>query len=448
MQSRWLTLKDRITSSLWFVPGLMVLGAMLLVWLSTWADELVGRQAPAWLSWIYTGGAKGAEAVLSTIAGSMITVAALVFSIVVVVLTLASSQFGPRILRNFMRDKLNQVVLGTFVSTFLYCLLVLRLIRYDSDAYVPHVAVTVAVGLALCSLVVLIYFIHHIAQRIQAPHIAAAIASDLDGAIERMFPERLGHGEARPAEAIDTPPRHQSAAVSAPRSGYLQAIINEDLMQVATEHRLLLELLPRPGDFVVAGTALARLWTTHGAVDEALQQKLRDAFVIGSERTHTQDIRFVAEQLAEVALRALSPSIHDPFTTVTCIEQFGARLAQLAQRRVPSPYRHDDDGELRLIAAPVTLADLAELMFPRLARQASTHLVVPLRMLQVIATLAPFLVRDDDAAGLRRHAVFIETACRDRFAMAGDREQLQQALAAALAALDSRGRAAVSGATT
>ncbi|MBC7706367.1 MAG: DUF2254 domain-containing protein, partial [Rhodoferax sp.] len=163
---------DRLRSSLWFVPATM---AFLAVALAVAAVELDKAVADDWLlslGWSYSGGAEGASLVLGTVAGSMIAIAGAVFSMTLVALSLASSQLGPRLLRNFMRDTVNQVVLGTFVATFVYCLLVLRTIRRaDEVAFVPHLSVTIGVLLAIVSVGVLIYFIHHISVSIQADQV-------------------------------------------------------------------------------------------------------------------------------------------------------------------------------------------------------------------------------------------------------------------------------------
>ena len=215
------------------------------------------------LSWVYTGGPEGARAVLSTIAGSMITVAGVTFSITIVALTLASQQFGPRLLRSFLRDLGNQIVLGTFVSTFIYCLLVLRTVRGNDDAqFVPHLAVTLGVLLAMLSLGVLIFFIHHVSMSIQASQIIANVAADLEGAVARLFPERLGH-ERTPVTANTTALpvdfEESASAVPADSNGYVQAIDEDALMTLATERDVVLRIDAEPGRFVRCGTALVRV---------------------------------------------------------------------------------------------------------------------------------------------------------------------------------------------
>lgn len=175
--ARLANLWESLRTSYWFVPTLMTAGGVALSFASVHLDERVNYKWVRTVGWIWAGGAEGARQVLSTIAGSMITVAGVAFSITIVALTLASNQFGPRLLRNFVRDAGNQIVLGTFIATFVYCLLVLRTVRGEDDTeFVPYVSVTLGVAFALTSLGVLIYFIHHVAISIQAENLIASVA--------------------------------------------------------------------------------------------------------------------------------------------------------------------------------------------------------------------------------------------------------------------------------
>ncbi|HYG76399.1 MAG TPA: DUF2254 domain-containing protein, partial [Planctomycetota bacterium] len=191
MRARLLHFGYILISSYWFVPTLMALLAFCLALGclhldAQWRDEEVLESG-----WTWSGGATSAQQLLGTIAGSMITVAGVVFSVTIVALTLASSQFGPRLLTTFMRDLGNQIVLGTFIATFLYCLMVLRSIRVDPP-YVAHISVTVALVLAVLSIAVLIYFIHHVPTSIQAERIIASVGRDLDETIEQLYPGGAG----------------------------------------------------------------------------------------------------------------------------------------------------------------------------------------------------------------------------------------------------------------
>ncbi|MDV2993798.1 MAG: hypothetical protein N4J56_003452 [Chroococcidiopsis sp. SAG 2025] len=178
---------DRLHSSYWFLPTTMAVLAIALAFTMLSLDR-AGFYGPLekW-GWIYTGGANGAREVLSSVAGSVISVAATAFSITIVALQLAASNYSPRLLRNFMQDTGNQLVLGTFIGTFIYCLLVLRTVRGDGDDYdsfVPQLAVTVGILLALASIGVLIFFIHHASTIIQASHIIMEASHDLHQAID------------------------------------------------------------------------------------------------------------------------------------------------------------------------------------------------------------------------------------------------------------------------
>lgn len=191
LQQRWKELR----ASFWFVPSLIILGAIALALGLIEAESLGASEALADWPRLFGVGAEGSRGMLAAIAGSVITVAGVAFSITVVALTLASSQYTPRILRNFMRDRANQFVLGVFVGVFTYCLIVLGAIRGGGDRFVPSLAVLGGFVLALISVGVLIFFIHHIALTIQAETIIASVTEETNEAIDRLFPEELGHDE-------------------------------------------------------------------------------------------------------------------------------------------------------------------------------------------------------------------------------------------------------------
>jgi uncharacterized membrane protein len=234
MRTQLLKYWDRLRSSFWFIPALLAAAAIVLALASVEFDRTVADRWLGRLGWVYSGGAEGAAAVLETIAGSMMTIAGVVFSMTLVALTLASSQFGPRLLRNFMRDTSNQVVLGTFVATFLYALLVLRTIRRgEEDLFIPQLSVTIALALALAAIGVLIYFIHHVSVSIQADEIVARVGDELDHSVARLYPEqplREAAGDPQPASHIDAFLENADArAIPAPRDGYLQ-YLDESLL--------------------------------------------------------------------------------------------------------------------------------------------------------------------------------------------------------------------------
>jgi len=431
---------ESFKSSFWFTPTLMAASAAVVAF----GVVLLDRRLPAsWHSseWVYGGGPEGARAVLSVIASSMITVAGVVFSITIVALTLASSQFGPRLLRNFMRDTANQVVLGTFIATYLYCLLVLRTIRGQDDReFVPHIAVTLGVLLGVASLGVLIYFIHHVAISIQASFIVSAVGKDLHSAIVRLFPAKLELGNNAPDEPPNEPtnwpnPEAWGPRVFAPHSGYLQAIDEDGLLELAREHALLVRVCRRPGAFVIEGEEMARL-APSPLLNESLTQHVGAMFIIGRERNSTEDVEFVVSQLVEVALRALSPGINDPFTAISCIDWLAAGLSVMAGRVIPSKHRCDSHGNLRVCAESVTFEDIAGLAFNQIRQAAQQHPSISIRLMDAVAAIAERAHRVKDIQSLRSHAQLILENVRQETLQGSERRAFELAYQRALEGLN------------
>jgi len=401
---------DSLHSSYWFLPALMAVLASALAFGMLTLDRVVQSGLVSKLSWVYTGGPDGARTLLSAIASSMITVAGTVFSITIVAFTLASSQFGPRLLRHFMQDTANQVVLGTFIATFIYCLLVLRTVRSgDTSLFIPQLSVTVGILLAVASIGVLIYFIHHATTVIQASHVINEVSNDLKSAADRLFPTKFGQGLPEPHPQVGEVPRgfpREAAPVKATGSGYLQTIDDKQLMKIAQSKDLLLRLNHRPGQFIVPGCDLAMVWPEE-RVTEKLSQKISGAFSLGRERTEQQDVEFPINELVEIACRAISPGINDPFTAIRCIDQLSVGLSYLAEREFPSAYRYDDDNHLRVIVEPVSFSQLVDAAFNKIRQYGTSDVSVLLRLLEAIAVIAKHTHRQKDRAALLRHAQMI-----------------------------------------
>ncbi len=368
---------EEARASYWFLPSVMAFGAFVLAIAAVKLERVVGPEMVRSFGLIYAGGAEGARGVLSTIAGSVITVAGTTFSITIAALSLASGQFGPRLLRSFMRDRGNQIVLGTFTSTFLYCLLVLRTVRgTDGAAHVPHLAVTLGVVLAVLSVGVLIYFIHHAAESIQVSSVIDIVGKELDDAVERLFPSGLGKSEA-PVELPDGQP----TVVRADRGGYVEEMDEESVLRVAQRHNAVVRLQARPGDYVIAGTPILSVWPD---VDEEARRQLVSCFAFGPRRTTRQDAVFAFSQLAEIAVRALSPGINDPFTAVMCVDRLTAGLYLLVNRHPPSASRFDEVGKLRVVALPYESAELVRAAFHAIADSAGDQPMVLRRLREQI----------------------------------------------------------------
>ena len=441
MKTRLLERWDALRTSFWFLPTVMGIGAVGLAFGAVALDQGdIGR----WVSSHdlgYGGGAEGASTLLQAIASSMITIAGVVFSLTLVCLSIASTQFGPRLLRNFMADRPNQLVLGVFVATFLYCVLVLRTVRRaDEQLFVPHLAVALAVVLAIASLGVLVYFIHHVAQSIQAEEMVARVGAEMLAGFDRMFPERPGSDgagtSASPAAAIPAGP---GDVVRAAVDGYLQVVDVDGLAALAKAADVRLRIGARPGDFVMRESPLVTAWPA-GRVDRGVRDRLLATFAIGAARTPVQDVAFPMQQLVEMAVRALSPSTNDPFTAMACLDRLAAGLARLASRAEPPERIADADGTVRVFVTPHTFAGLlAEALDPVRHHARGTPLVLA-RLLATIGRIAPHAWRATDQAALRLQ---LEVIWREASKVedAHDRSRLQAAHAQALSALEDDTRA-------
>lgn len=416
---------EALRGSYWFVPSLMTAAAIVLSYAFLALDRRLNFSALTGYAWIYAGGASGARSVLSTVASSVITVAGTTFSITIATLSLTSSQFGPRLLRGFLRDTGNQIVLGTFIGTFVYCLLILRTIRGDqTDVFVPNFSVTMGAFLALASVGVLIYFINHVSASIQASHVIASVSKELNKAIDRLYPATLGKdsGERTPSE------RDASALPSVPvvakNSGCVQGVDKDKLMALAQAAGGFVEILLRPGAFATEGAPLARLYAAL-PLPKDWCEKLNKAFTLGPNRTMTADAGFGMDQLVEVASRALSPGINDPFTAMSCLDRMGEALSRLATRPVPSLCRYDDDGVLRIVARPLLFPEMVNSAFDPLRQYASGSLAVTLHLLETLEVVAAQATGEENREALRRQARLVHDG-RSALSQPADREAVSE----------------------
>ncbi len=420
---------EYIKFSFWFVPGLMVLGAMLLSFSAVALDKQLNLYTHDALRFLYSGGVDGARSILATIAGSMMTVAGVTFSITIVALTLASSQFGPRLLRNFMKDRGNQVVLGSFIATFIYCILVIRSVTTkETSDFVPDIAVTLAVIMSLINVGILIYFIHHVSVSIQADKVISRVYRDLLGHLENLFPTELGYesvenreqaADATAADASDSR-RHGVAATA---SGYLQAIDDDGLMEYATRENLLVRLHFRPGEFITTGDIIATVECDED-IPENAAAGVEGALILGERRSAEQDAEFAVDQLVEIALRALSPGVNDPFTAISCIDWLGSALCFLTTREIPSPYRHDGDDVLRIVAKAVTFEGIMNAAFDQIRQCGRSNVAVMVRLMAALKKIAGHARTAEQRQAVMRQAKMILRASRESFPETNDKKDV------------------------
>ena len=386
--------RDALRTTFWLVPTLLVVVAVGLFALTFAVDVAAYHGRLTLPFWIRTGSADAGRQVLIAIAAAIITVVGVVFSITIVALTLASQQFGPRMMRNFVRDTGNQVTLGVFVATFVYAVLALGSITASPKGdFVPHLSITVAETLLLVDLAVLIYFIHHIAKSIQLPEVIAGIARDLMGAIDTEFPDHvedaapdgLATGSGRSVSELLQAIEQRGAVVPAGASGYLQFVGYAQLVDVAMHTDSVIRLHHRPGHFLVEGQPLARVWP-HGAAKQVSEQ-LAKVHITGPHRTTMQDPVFPIDQLVEIAIRALSPAVNDTFTALTCIDWLSAGLSRVSKRELVEGVYRDKFGRVRLIESDPSYARLVNRAFDKV-RQASRGMpAVLIRLLTALGSI-------------------------------------------------------------
>lgn len=390
MKLRLLGLWENLRSSYWFIPGLMALTATLLAVGVPMLDRTL--QERRLLASLDLTDAASARAVLSTLAASSITVTGVVFSIAIVALVMASGQFGPRLLRNFIRQNSTQAVLGIFIATFIYSLVVLATVR-DAGvdaAFVPHLSIATALGLGVLSFGVLIYFVHSVSRFIQAPRIIEDVSSDLLAIFARVFPARSAADEDWAADEDVTLPDGfvaEAATVPARESGYVQGVDFDGLVETAAEHDLIVEVRRTAGHFVIAGHPLVRA-APEKRVNDDVARAINGRFLTGGQRTSLQDAEFGIDQLVEIAVRALSPGVNDPFTAMNCLDRLGLALSFLVDRRLPLGIHRDGDGNVRVIAPRYTYRELLDSAFDQIRYHARRDRAVTIRLLDVIGKLA------------------------------------------------------------
>ena len=441
MADRLLSMLDSLRSSLWFWPVMLSVIALGLaqgtVWIdrSEWLEQLE-------LTWLFGAGIDGARALLATIATAMISISATVFSVTIVALSLAAGQLGPRLLRTFMRDRGTQISLGIFIATFVFCISVIGVVDGSGKvAFVPRASVSTALLLAMTSMAFLIYFIHHVAASIQAPNVIAVVGEELDEAIDRLFPESIGTGDPELAAQVTPalPPDFpvSSSAVLALKSGYIQLIDGNSLVDVACEIDGLIWLARAPGAYVLAGTEIARVWPG-AANSREVNSSVQEAVSIRAIRTPVQDVLYPVGQIVEIAQRALSPGINDPTTAESCVNRLGAALGKLLQREMPSPFRRDDDGALRLVVQGASFAQFVAAAFNPVRNYSQGSLQVSLRLASLVAELAPLTRDDSQREVLRAQAQMLERAAAE-LREPLDRKEVEAQCRRAIEALDLAG---------
>jgi len=430
---RWLEI---LQASYWVIPTIMALLGMLLVPAQYLIHDLLPEPVLqlGYFQHLQNMSVATARGILATVASAAIGTASVVFSVSIVVLSLTASQFGPRLLKNFLQQGVAQLTLGTFIATFMFSLFGFTLL--DSAMHglqITYLLVTVSILLGAGSFFVLIFYIHHIATFIQAPRVIDDVSRALMARLKSLPQLGTGteHGEQSPPDDDQQTDTKQHRQLITPRSGYIQAIDFDALLQQASSHDLQLDLDVYPGQFVLIKQVIGKLAPAR-SIDDSLLGELLASFSIGNERTATQDLSFALDQMVEIAVRALSPGINDPFTAINCIDQLAAGLSLLADRELPQARLHDNQGRMRISKPKMRYSDLLDAAFSQIRDHAqrdhtvSTHLIITL--LKLHALPLPDDYRQAVADQLQTLKDLYGPEIKHRLQSEQDRQRLQQLL--------------------
>ncbi|MFC7397513.1 DUF2254 domain-containing protein [Chelatococcus sp. GCM10030263] len=426
---------DYLQTSFWFVPAALALAAVLLVLASLWLDaQLAARPSDAapWL--VYVSTANDARDLLSTLLSSMIQMTTLVFSITMVVLTLAANQFGPRLVRNFMASPQTQAVLGTFVMTIVYCLLVLASIgRRGGAGLLPFSTVTLAIALTVVSVALLVFFLHTLARSIMSETVIERVGRELDGVIDDLAP-LAPDDPVDPADALPRDFDREAVFVGPDKAGYVQAIEFDRLEAVARRADVLVGLYFRAGDYVVEGGQGIGIHPRDRVGDD-LKKAISECILIGVHRTPVQDLEFSIRHLVEIAVRALSPGVNDPYTAVAVLNQLSASLSRIMNRALPPGLFADEDGKIRIVCPRSTYASLLKAGFSQIRQNGADKPLVVIHMLEALARIAERARLPVQLDAVREQLTSVRAAAEHTITDQTDREQIERRSTAAEDAL-------------
>ena len=427
---RW----DRLKVSFWFAPALMGLGAVLLAWLMYWLDGRIPNEALASSRFILAGTPGELRTALLGIATTTLATAGVVFTLLTLPLGTVAAQYGSRLLRLFLGDRITQLVLGMFVATFTYCIAAaLSIPQIEVQPESPQLTATVGLYLMLATFASLIWLVQHISTMLQAPNIAAAAGADLREVVRAEIPGVPANGgdaeggvESRPDPQgiLDTLVEAEGYPVCVSSSGYIQYIDPETMLTLAEEKNLVIRLRHKPGHHVWPGAVVALVWPAD-RVDERLEGQIRRSFRIGNGRTPTQDIEYAVNQLTEMAVRAMSPAINDPFTAMTCLDHIGDGLVTLVRQGEKTSHYYGRDDKLRLLLEPVTFGELLGAAFDMLRHASCDNASVLLRMLEKIDVIGQEAKNAEVRQALLRHVSFIQAESQAGDLIEQDRQLIQ-----------------------
>jgi uncharacterized membrane protein len=431
---------DRIQASYWFTPLVMAVLAFIAAQALLLIDAAIPDAALNESRILYSGNPAEARTTLLGLAGTILATAGVVYSLLTLPMSIAVSQYGSRLLRLFLRDRTTQLVLGIFVGAFVFCLSVALAIPHESAfPTTPQLATTAGLLLSLATFGSLVILIHHIATSLQAPNLVALAGSELQSVIrasEQMAPVAPANivtsDNAPAASQID---EREAMTVFSDTIGYVQAIDAEALMALAVKHDLFIRITHKPGKFAHPGYALAQAWPARHA-DHLIAERIRDCFALGNLRTPTQDVEYAINQLVEVALRAMSAAINDPFTAMTCLDHLGVGLCSYIDHHSRPSHVVDAEGRERLVFEPAHFPELLNAAFNMLRRASRENPDVLMSMLDVLDTTFRKPLTTDERAALLQQVDLIEAESEASAAIEFDKARVRRRCDALRAVLD------------
>ena len=418
---------SRSDVNLWRIPLLLSVAALALFGLTMIPDVLDAQGVIHLPTWFTMGGIDDARAILSAMLGSVSTVLALIFSVALLVLSMVATLFGPRLLYRFLEDWVTQFTIGLFMATFVYLCLVFLVTHQDAKStFIPQVSLITSWLLVIISFGFLVYYSHRIAVAVQNPDLVARISDDLRAEVVKC---RIEEGNERlgtpPASALIQQQRAEGANFMSTRSGYLQSIDQRKLVAAAKQADAVVHVLFRPGQFVLRGEPLVRVYRPDRLVE--LKDSIERFVRLGRHRTMKQDVEFGIAQIVEIAIRALSPAINDTFTGIACVDFVGDALVGIAEEPPPNEYWYDNVGTFRLHVPPLRLERLIKMGFDQIREAAADNPAILIRMLHTIGRIAPRMKQDGPRQALIDQATAIRESAASRNLVKIDRDDIETA---------------------
>lgn len=420
---------DNLRVSFWFAPAIMAMIAAPLAWLLYGLDRRVPDELIQSSRLVISGSPDQMRTMLIAIAGTVLATAGVVFTLLTLPLSTVAAQYGSRLLRVFLRDRTTQIVLAMFVGTFVYCIAgALSILPAEIESGGAQITATVGLVLMIATFGTLILLVQHISTMLQAPNIAAAAGREFLNVVgvensdesreeknpvqaDRMAQIAMTEGEAYRVRAMEV--------------GYIQTLDPDILLTLAREIDVVIRLVAKPGDYVWDGKLVAQVWPG-SQFNERLERQLQRAVRIGNQRTPTQDVECAVNQLVEMAVRAMSPAINDPFTAMTCLDHIGNGLGLFAKQGPENRNTYDPGGRLRLVFEPLSFDKLLGAAFDMLRHASCDNASVLLHMLDVIGACGQQISAPESRRLLLHHVGLIQEESRVGALIDADRQRIDE----------------------